>query len=300
MDVSTAILAKTAEITSIKVLDNINDLWQSQDRALKSLEIQHKAFTTPNFQMPDGEDLLSLAENATYKMAELTGKIVLEAVDKDSITYKMYTEDFERYIRGQSSSMGQRIDADDEKVDIRKFLLEVNEKGVGRVWIDVDFCLLEGCLDLEYGEVKAMELIREAIDLIFKGCNIYDDVADFHTDLSEGILNSVAYLAIDQGYCSELELKQHREVIYKLMEMKAFEDAIQLGDLIFLKGLAKLDEAKTYTNLIDVDGLRFNAEVLRIFAMRKWLINGRNVKRWIDVMKPKVSEKIADYEKYIK
>ncbi|MEM2964794.1 MAG: hypothetical protein QW172_05490 [Candidatus Bathyarchaeia archaeon] len=297
------VVAKTSEISSIKALDNLNDEHHRDERAVKTMEIQRQAFLNPHFRLPNANTTLSKAENSTYALAGITCQILSSHVDPNSTTYKIFQADMDRYFKGQMESMRQKVygkAGERSKIGIKEFLLNVNEKGVGRIWIDVDFCFLEAFHDLEEGEYRAMESVRKAIDLIFKGCNIYDDVADFKVDISHNIWNSVAYLALDRGHCDENDLTQPTENASKILERSGvFDEAVQLGDLIFLKGVEKLEEARDCTNLIDVDALIFNAYLLRLFAIRKWLIEAKSPLKLVKVLKPTVSDQILPYNRYI-
>lgn len=296
------VIAKTSEISSIKALDNLNDEHHSNEWALKTMELQRQAFLDQGFQLPNAETPLSRAENSTYALAALTCQILSSHVDFDSATYKVFQADLDKYFKGQMDSMLQKINGRDEnaRIDIKTFLTSINEKGVGNIWVDVDFCFLEAFQSLEEGEYQAMADIRKAIDLIFKGCNVYDDIADLKVDLAHNIWNSVIYLALDRGHCDENDLAQPPgEAVKSLERAGVFEEAVQLGDLIFLKGVKKLEEAKNYSKVIDVDALKFNAYLLRLFAIRKWLLEAKNPLRLIRILKPTVSDRILSYNRYI-
>lgn len=294
-----AVTAKVAEIVSIKSLDNVNDVMHTREQALNSLRKQHKAFTSNDFQLEERFNDLDRIENSMYQLAWFTNRLVSDATGRRGPAFRIYLEDFDRYIKGQMSSMNQKTGSN-VKVDIREFLAEVNEKGVGRVWVSVDFCFLNAFNPLGGEDMKAINLVREAIDLIFKGCNVYDDVADLETDLKEGILNSVIFLALDRGICDERDLNDDPSSLKaRLEERDGLYSAIQLGDLMFLEGLEKLERAKEYSSLIDLEGLKFSAYILRIFAMRKWLERQRNPILLARVISPKVSEEIVEYAKYM-
>ncbi|MEM2122762.1 MAG: hypothetical protein QXE79_03910 [Candidatus Bathyarchaeia archaeon] len=297
--VLSAVTAKVAEIVSIKSLDNVNDALHTRDRALRSLMRQHLAFTSESFQLEDGFDEIARIENSMYQLAWFTNRLVSAATGRIGPAFQIYLEDFQRYIKGQMNSMKQKAGGD-VKVDIGEFLSKVNEKGVGRVWVSVDFCFLDAFKTLDGGELKAVNLVREAIDLIFKGCNIYDDVADLEADLKEGILNSVVYLALDKGLCDEDDLEGETSSLKTKLERGGSPYlAVQLGDLLFLEGLRRLESAGEYTSLIDLEGLKFCAYILRLFAMRKWLEKQRNPLLLLKAASPRVSESIAEYSKYI-
>ena len=58
----------------------------------------------------------------------------------------------------------------------------------------------------------------------------------------------------------------------------AVEEAIHLADLLFLKGVEKMTKAKEYMDQIDIDALIFNARILRIFNLRKWVLHEKSIK----------------------
>jgi hypothetical protein len=298
-EVLKAVTAKMAEIVSIKSLDNVNDALHTRDRALRSLERQYEAFTSESFQLDEGFDETARIENSMYQLALFTNRLVSAATGRRGPAFQIYLEDFHRYIKGQMSSMDQKAGGD-VKVDIRGFLSRVNEKGVGRVWVSVDFCFLDAFHALTRRELEAINLVREAIDLIFKGCNIYDDVADLEADLNDGILNSVVYLALDKGLCSEEDLYEPSSLKAKLEGGGGPYLAVQLGDLLFLEGLKRLEEAGECTSLIDVEGLKFCTYILRIFAMRKWLERQRNPLLLLKALSPRVSDEIVEYSRFIR
>ena len=60
-----------------------------------------------------------------------------------------------------------------------------------------------------------------------------------------------------------------------------------------------MNEAKENSTVIDLDALKFNAHLLRIFAIRKWLIESKNPLRLLRATKVSVSDKILTYGKYI-
>lgn len=283
------LVGKVAMITSIKTLDNINDLWHTEEEARASLNRQLGVFLGRKVEFrEDGTDV-GMAENFTYRLAEITRDVLKCRANPKGRMFQKYIQDFEKYIKGQTDSMLQKKA---ESLDIRKFLKEVNEKGVGNVWTDIDFCVLEGHTDLSEGELKSLELIGKCIDLVFKGCNIYDDVADLEEDLKSGIYNSVVYLALDKGlYC----LENGRPNVLN----KAKIEAVRLGDLLFLKGLGYLHEAAKLTKIIDTEGIAYGLKILRIFSMRKWLTRVNNPLTIASALMIKATPSVMVYSEYI-
>ncbi|MCX8182187.1 MAG: hypothetical protein N3D12_03610 [Candidatus Methanomethyliaceae archaeon] len=283
------LVAKVAMITSIKTLDNINDLWHTDEEAKSSLNRQLNIFLGREKSFREDDTEVGMAENFTYRLAEITYDVLKRRTNSKGRMFQKYLQDFEKYIKGQTDSMLQKKA---ESLDIRKFLKEVNEKGVGNVWIDIDFCILEGLMNLSEDELKSMELIGKCIDLVFKGCNVYDDVADLEEDLKSGIYNSVVYLAMDKGwhYMEKDRLK---------LLNKAKIEAVRLGDLLFLKGLRHLEEAKRLTKIIDTEGIKYGLKILRIFSMRKWLTRVKNPLTIASAVMVKVTPSVTVYSEYI-
>ncbi len=302
-----AIFAKTAEITSIKILDNIGDGIYEKSDAIDS-QIKHlEAFTEKEFIMPKGENFLGKAENSCYEIARWTFNSVWNKIPDHSFTWKIYLEDFQNYINGQINSMSAKI-KDEAKFKIKDYIQKVNEKSVGRVWIDIDFCLLEKALgEMNDKDMETIYNIRKAVDYFFKGCNIYDDVADLEEDLSLNIINSVVLLALDRGLIKESELeKDKKSLVKKLKNCKAIEDAIWLGDLIYLEGINTLLKTNRSNEIVDIDALIYGAKILRAFAIRKWMIQEKSISSFLNIMKSFsnheniiIPDHIHKYNKYI-
>ena len=121
-------------------------------------------------------------------------------------------------------------------------------------------------------------MIREAADYFFKGCNLYDDIADLEEDLNLGIYNSVPLLALDRGKINHSDLKIGKTKLMEMLKRKgSIDEALQLADLIFLKGFEPLNKAKELNGVADIDALIFGAKILRMFAIRKWAFHQPNL-----------------------
>ena len=283
------IWGKIAMIISIKTLDNINDLWHSEEEARASLTRQFNILVGRGSDYREDRTEVGMAENFTYRLAEVTYNLLRRRGRHGGRMFQKYLQDFEKYIRGQADSMLQKKA---ESLDIRKFLRDVNEKGVGNVWIDIDFCVLEGLRDLSENELRSLELIGKCVDLVFKGCNVYDDVADLEEDLKSGIYNSVVYLALDKGWCYD-------DNGVPSVSNKVKIEAVRLGDLLFLRGLDYLNETKKLTDIFDVDGIEYGLKILRIFSMRKWLSRVSNPLTIASALMVKTSPSVLIYSDYI-
>lgn len=279
LQVLSSIIAKTSAITSIKVLDNIHDRLSNKQDAVKPQREHLNAFTAKSFDLKSSDSILGKAENSCMSMARWTYELVTQGLAKDAWTSRIYAQDFADYIDGQIRSMDEKTEGDSLTTTIQDYIQKVNEKSVGRIWVDVDFCFLEKALGgLAENEFKAILGVRRAADCFFKGCNLYDDIADLEEDLKLNIFSSVPLLALDRGVINESDLKRDsQELLRILRRSETIKEAVQLGDLIFLQGMRPLMEAKELTNLIDVDAMVFGAKILRMFAIRKWLFHERSL-----------------------
>ncbi len=302
-----SMVAKTSAITSIKVLDNINDRFLSKQEAVESQRKHLRAFTEELFDLDYEASPRARAENSCMRMARWTFELARRGLRRNSEMYRIYRRDFEDFIDGQTRSIDEKAYDSKPITSIQDYIQRINEKSVGKIWVDIDFCFLEKSQGrLEPNELNAVLCIRKAADYFFKGCNIYDDVADLEEDLKHGIFNSVPLLALDSGKIDETDLNRDKiELLRILRQCDAVNDGVHLGDLIFLQGFRPLIEAKRLSELMDVDAIIFGAKILRGFAIRKWFIHERS----IDTLSKtavsfgnermyKISEQIASYAKY--
>lgn len=308
VQILSSMVAKTSAITSIKVLDNINDRFSNKQEAVESQREHLRAFTEKSFEPEPRENFLERAENSCMSMARWTFDSVSQGLDRASETLRIYLRDFADYIDGQIRSMDEKADRSKPATTIQEYIQKVNEKSVGRIWVDIDFCFLEKSLGkLDQDELKAILYVRKAADYFFKGCNLYDDIADLDEDLKLGILSSVPLLALDRGRMEESDLRRDRMGLLKILRKReVINEVLQLADLIFLQGFKPLLEAKELNEVIDIDALIFGAKVLRIFAIRKWVLRERSFnslcKTAVSFGNPRmyrISDHVAAYAKYI-
>jgi hypothetical protein len=271
-DILSSMIAKTSAISSIKILDNIHDKLVDKETAVKSQRKHLKAFTNNKYNIEKNSDFISKAENSCMNMARWTFEAVKGGLNDNSKSLRIYRKDFTDYIDGQIRSMDEKSNKTKNLPTIQEYIKKVNEKSVGKIWVDIDFCFLEKALgQLDKNNLQAILLIREAADYFFKGCNLYDDIADLEEDLSFGIFNSVPLLAIDRGKINHSDLKiEKNKLMKKLQNQDSINEALQLADLIFLKGFEPLNKAKELNDVADIDALIFGAKILRMFAIRKW------------------------------
>jgi hypothetical protein len=306
--VFSSMVAKTSAITSIKVLDNIHDRLSSKEEAVESQRRHLRAFTAGSFDLMCHGSFLGRAENSCMSMARWTYELVADGLSREAQTSRIYSRDLADYIDGQIGSLDEKIEGASPATTIQDYIRRVNEKSVGRIWVDIDFCFLEKALGrLEPAELQAVLNVRKAADYFFKGCNLYDDVADLEEDLKLGIFSSVPLLALDRGYICESDLRRDSHELLRILKQSgAIDETVELADLIFLKGMKPLGEAKRLTEVMDIGAIVFGAKILRMFAIRKWLIRERSLnslcRTVISLGSPEmyhVSDPIAAYSRYI-
>jgi len=303
-----AMLAKTAAITSIKILDNIDDVHYNKSDSVDS-QVKHlQAFTSKHFEMPRAKEFYDRAENSCYEIARWVYQIASKDLPQSSPTWKIYLEDFQRYIDGQIKSMNAKKDLNEDRPTIKDYIQKINEKSVGRIWIDIDFCLLEQSLGrLTDEELYVIQKVRKAVDFLFKGCNIYDDVADLEEDLSMNIMNSVVLLGLDRGYIDEDDVHLDKKKLFvKLKQSGAIDETVQLGDVLFLEGIKPLEKTEKISGLVDLSALIQNAKILRAFAIRKWMFREKSASSFLNTMKSfsdhkrfRIPESVIKYQSYI-
>lgn len=294
-EILSTILAKVSLITSIKALDNINDTWHSPNAARHSLERQFKTIGTGEVFLLPEDNLIYRAENSCMIISAWVNRWLATYASRATLSREIFIRDLKRYLEGQALSFSQKERAGGRSpasLDIKRYLISVNEKAVGSIWVDLDFCLLESILgELSSEQARSLHLIRKGVDHVFKACNIYDDIADLNQDLSEGIWNSVVYLGIDQG-----RMDHHGKL---RVDRNLVRESVRLGDLIYLRGLACIRKAGSDMDAIDACGLLAGLTILRIFSIRKRFIMTKDIFSVLDFLYPRSTETIAKYLPYI-
>jgi len=316
--ISSSIFAKTSSALSVKLLDNVNDGIHSVNQAVNSLRLIDAAFTNSEFEFEVNKkiDDTSLAENTAYLLARWTYDILNKNVSARSDTFRSYCEDVHTMIGGQLSSLKQKIEENElpasTKLSIEDYLKMTVEKGIGTLWGNIDLCFYENDRDyIDDKERMGIGILKNGIDYVFKSTLIYDDVSDLIPDLNEDIVNIVVILGIERGLCDIDDVKKldPKVLMKKLEKSKVIEDAIKLADVVFLKGVDQLQKAKTYSmDWIDIDALLFTASLLRMFNLRKWVLETKDfrsinlfLKSFDDFenLKDGIPDYIFAYEKYL-
>jgi len=272
--VDASIFSKTAMITSIKLLDNINDQFHDFEQAEASQRRYEEAVTRPQFSLngiQGKKTWLATAENSAYMITRWAYH-TLPSPPENLKTFKTFMGDVREFIDAQINSFYQKSDRYDlSDLNFRNYLREVTAKASGTLWVDVDLCFYEasnGGLDRE--TLKSLECVNRSIDLLFRALIIWDDVTDLKDDLRDSIVNSTMMLGLETGRISPSELQgKAAEVIRTLDERGVLNDAIQLGNLVFLSAVEQMREAGDLNQKIDVEALTYCSRVLRLFLLRK-------------------------------
>lgn len=292
--IALAVFAKTAMGTSCKVLDNVNDTLHSFKDAINSMYNYNLALTTGKFNVKFNGDWVSKAENSSHVMASWTYETIVSTCGKPKM-FNVYARDVEECIKGQLESFYQKRDKYAyNNLTLADYSRRISGKGIGKIWVDMDFCFFEKFLGkLGYDEVKAINLIGKSLDLIFRSTLFYDDVVDLKEDLENDIVNSALMLGLELEKVSIDDIVNKDAMLIKNVEKNGLiNDTISVGDIFYLTGASYLAKAKTCSKLMDSDALLFCAKVLRLFNLRKLVMEKRNLKSLITLLQSLLPLKI--------
>jgi hypothetical protein len=272
--VDSSIFSKTAMMTGIKLLDNINDQFHDFEQAEASQQKYEEALTRPIFFLEsiEGRKLwLARAENSAYAITRWAYHRLPSPLE-DLKTFKIFVADVKEFIDAQIRSFYQKSNLYSlSGLNFKDYLKKITAKASGTLWVDVDLCFYEASTGgLDGATLKSLECINRGIDLLFRALIIWDDVTDLKDDLRDSIVNSAMMLGLETGKVSLSELQgKAAKVIKTLEERGVLDDAIHLGNLVFLSAVEQMREAENLNQDIDVEALVYCARVLRMFLLRK-------------------------------
>jgi hypothetical protein len=314
-DIISSIFAKTVAVTSIKVIDNINDRFHDFDHAIRSQQKHGQALTCNDFFLNEMNECnlqwIKKAENSTYLMAQWTYNALVSPTSNTSEMFEKFRRDAHNYISGQIQSFYQKFNKfETTPIDLPKYLESISTKGFGKLWIDIDFCFYEKSVgEISEDDRKAMGLINKSLDFLFKALCIYDDTTDLREDLANDIINSSVILGIDQGKLSLDDLQNGYNALIKLLEeRKILFDTVKLGDLCFLKSINRLLEAEKYAKQMDIQALIYCTRILRLFLLRKMVLEKRNIGsvnelvlsfKGFEKLRSSIPDRILSYDKLL-
>lgn len=272
--VESSIFSKTAMMTGIKLLDNVNDQFHDFEQAEASQQKYEEALTKPLFFFDSFEGRkpwLARAENSAYTITRWAYQRLPTSLE-DSKTFKIFIADVREFVDAQIRSFYQKSNLYNfSGLSFKDYLRKVTAKASGTLWVDVDLCFYEASTGgLDGATFKSLECVNRGIDLLFRALIIWDDVTDLKDDLRDSIVNSAMMLGLETGKVSPSELQGKAvKVIKTLEERGVLEDAIHLGNLVFLSAVEQMREAENLNENIDVEALIYCARVLRLFLLRK-------------------------------
>ncbi len=307
-----AVLAKTGIGTSTKLLDNLNDSIQTAEEAAHSLDCYQKALTDPSYEVPrpssDTPNALS-AVNSALVMGRWVPRLLIRC-DAPYARHE-YITDVKKLIQGQLDSITHRSYV--QRIPtIGEYLASIAEKSIGDTWLDVDICFMEdGIGYIDQRTIRGLNILREGYRLIFKASLIYDDAQDLQVDISENAVNSSILLALKAGIIDldEIDRAHPEKTIKRLDRYGVTTDAIYLADLLFIKGVRRIEDAKLYLpEIIDWKALMFSFRFIRLFNLRKILLRRRDPEtlslfltslRNFDKIYDQIPEQILTMERYL-
>ena len=281
--VVSAVLAKTALVTSIKLLDNINDRFHEPQDLAPSQILYGNALINESFKLQNSDKWIRKAENTAYALARLCYDIIMRDLRRNRQLGLMYVfaKDVQEYISGQLNSFQQKTEYYSKRpFTLKEYIEKVSAKGFGKPWLDIDSCFfmandrsLMGSHSPTESDWAVIHLLREGGDLIFKGLLFYDDVTDLEQDLSEGIINTSMMLGLELGRISKSELYDSGpELLSKLRSSQTTQDAIKIGDIFLLEATRRFRQIKLHSSDIAADALVFSCRTLRMFLLRKLVL----------------------------
>lgn len=309
-----AVLAKTAIGTSTKLLDNLNDSVQSVDEAVVSLNCFQDALIDPSFEVPqiaDESSIVPLAVNSALVMGMWVPRLLIGC--DAPYTRREYESDAKKLIQGQVDSITHRSLKSRRMPTIEEYLAAISEKSIGDIWLDVDLCFMEDGLNhLDQEIIRGLNVLREGYRSIFKSSLIYDDAQDLYQDISEDAINSSVLLALRAGVIDigDIDKSNPENTVEKLDRYGITTDAIYLADLLFIKGVRRIEDAKLYMpDVIDWKALMFSFRFIRLFNLRKILLRRKDSEtlalfiaslRSFDKIYEQIPERILSLERYLR
>jgi len=114
-------------------------------------------------------------------------------------------------------------------------------------------------------------------DYLYKSCLLYDDVTDLYDDLRDKIINSPVILAMERGSLTldKLTSSQPPEIYRLLLREGVLKEILKMGDTYFKEALRYFERLSDPD--MDKAGFLFSAYIMRVFLLRKLLMNARNL-----------------------
>jgi len=279
-EIRDAIISKAANVIAIKIIDNLNDSFHSVDRALRSISKHRESFLSPGFlDYNSPKEFVDKAENTAFLMGRWTYSLTWEGMPADSYCLRLFKASIDRYVGSQIESLKQKAVvglADD--LSLRYYFEKIGTKGdVGNMWLDIDFGTIEKRHGIDGRLRSVLRHLKLGAELFFRSLLLYDDVSDFDIDLRDGILNAAALYAWETGRLTRADLLDYQSLRRKVDE-EVMHCVIALGDLLYAKSIEQFEAASSLSDeMLDIPAYIFSNRIIRIFVMRKWAFQKRNV-----------------------
>jgi len=271
-EISHSVVSKAANVIAVKVVDNLNDSYQSLERALASLPKHRDSFIAPVFLGYNPSDqFVDKAENSAFLMGRWNYDLTWKG-RMTSYCFKLFRSSVDRYIESQTESLKQKIGTGNTDIlSLGYYFDRIASKGnFGNVWLDIDFASIEKRVGISWELKSVLKELKMGLELFARSLLLYDDVSDFEIDLHDGILNAAGLYALESGYLGREDLSD-ADHIRRKVNGQVMGDVILLGDLHFAKAIEHFERAKSHSaDFLDIDAYILSSRIIRLFVMRKW------------------------------
>lgn len=286
--VSKAIFAKMAMAVGTKSLDNVNDDWQTKDEACASVGRLADALIWGEVKINEEQTnptWLAPVENSCIEISSWAGRTLSSIKDDAPFCFSLYQADVKRWIKGQQNSFLEKDRGKNtgEITKISQYLARMAEKSTGSLWVDPDVCFFESHIGGLDDRLKKMAIsLRASGDLLTKACLLYDDVVDLLIDLKNNSVNAALVYAEEMNILERSKaIKMDEQQLVQLMYSSGvIKDVLSIGDLLLAKAMQELDEANENASAeapIEVDRLKLQCKILRLFNMRKLMLRDKSL-----------------------
>ncbi len=286
--ISKAIFAKMSMAVGTKSLDNLNDDWQTKDEACASVERLADALIWGEVninQQKTNPSWLAPVENSCIEITSWVGRTLSSIRDDAPFCFSLYQADVKRWIKGQQDSFleKERGKNREEITKISQYLARMAEKSTGSLWVDPDVCFFESHVGGLDDRLKKMAIsLRASGDLLTKACLLYDDAVDLLIDVKNSSVNAALVYAEEMNILERSDaIKMNEQELVQLMYSSGvIKDVLSIGDFLLAKAMQELDRANDNSSVeapIEVDRLKLQCKILRLFNMRKLMLRDKSL-----------------------
>ena len=286
--ISKAIFAKMSMAVGTKSLDNLNDDWQTKDEACASVGRFADALIWGEVKINEQQTnplWLAPVENSCIEITSWAGRTLSSIRDDAPFCFSLYQADVKRWIKGQQDSFleKERGKNREEITKISQNLARMAEKSTGSLWVDPDVCFFESHVGGLDDRLKKMAIsLRASGDLLTKACLLYDDAVDLLIDVKNSSVNAALVYAEEMNVLERSDaIKMNEQELVRLMYSSGvIKDVLSIGDFLLAKAMQELDRADDNSSVeapIEVDRLKLQCKILRLFNMRKLMLRDKSL-----------------------